>query len=295
MIMKILQAVIVALIIAGIASMLFYIAVLQAYKRNEERKGVKVEDSRIDKKIKFYTRSAGIDTDPQTFKFVWFVCIAAAASVAYVLIKPSIIVALIGATIGVISPTFYIKKKRADVRSLFEEQLGISTPILASSLRSGSNIQAALQSYAENAEEPIRTEYLYCRQAVKLGTPLSQAFEQMGDRMQSESCYMLAVVIKAQEANAANLADIIENVGRQIQEKQELNQMIQSSTVDARKTAKTVTLVPFGTAVLLMFMVPSIYKNFYTTWKGALVGLVAALIAFYGYRRIMKIIDGVEL
>lgn len=161
----------------------------------------------------------------------------------------------------------------------FSRQLGDALPVIAASLRSGTLLPAALDSYCESADDPLRAELARVSADVTVGVPFARAVDNMATRMRSEDAHMLATTIAVQAETGAGLADIIDNLAGTIKERQRLKAKADSLTATNRMSARFLTALPI-LLFAFFFSTSESFAAFYSSAEGLpVLLLIVALIA----------------
>lgn len=171
-----------------------------------------------------------------------------------------------------------VRSKARSTTGDFSRQLGEALPVIAASLRSGTSLPAALDSYCRSAEDPLRAELARVSADVTVGVPFSRAVDNMATRMKSEDAHMLATTIAVQAETGAGLADIIDNLAGAIKERQRLRAKADSLTATNRMSARFLTALPI-LLFAFFFATSESFASFYSSPEGLpVLLLIASLI-----------------
>ncbi len=116
--------------------------------------------------------------------------------------------------------------------------------MLTTSLRSGLGITQALDSVAEEADEPARSEFAHVLVETRLGRDLSDALRSLSQRMQSEDLDWVVGAIEINRDTGGNLTETLTQVSETIRERQRMVREVQTLTAEGRLSARILTAFP---------------------------------------------------
>ena len=121
----------------------------------------------------------------------------------------------------------------------------IESVLEAIALRSGYGITQALESVADEAEEPSRSEFAQVLVESRLGRDLSDAMRSLAQRMESKDLEWVVSAIDINRETGGNLSEILQQVGTTIRERQRMARHVRTLTAEGRLSARILTLLPF--------------------------------------------------
>ncbi len=89
-----------------------------------------------------------------------------------------------------------------------------------------------------------------------LGLPLSQALQNLNDRMQNDDLYLVVTAVTINTQVGGNLITMLEAVTRTIRERVRLFAEVRVLTSQQRFNSYILTLLPFGMGALLFMLNP---------------------------------------
>lgn len=124
------------------------------------------------------------------------------------------------------------------------------------SVRSGFPLSVALQMLAENAEEPVRSEFRQVVEEVALGRTMNQALARLAARIKEPDMQFFVVVLGVQQETGGNLAEIIGNLSTVIRKRKQLRHKIKAMTSEGKATGIVLGGLPFFVFGILYFLSP---------------------------------------
>jgi tight adherence protein B len=178
-------------------------------------------------------------------------------------------------------------RKRVDA---FSEQLPENLAILSQSLRAGYSLLQALDSVAENAAEPAKTEFGRVIAQTRLGASVDGAMDELALRMESKDFTWVVAVVAVQAKIGGNMAEILDSVAETILSRQRMRREIKALTAQGRMTQAVLTALPPGVGFLIYVVNPSLMNEMLDRPVGIAVLGVAAAMTAIGSMIISKIV-----
>jgi tight adherence protein B len=176
-----------------------------------------------------------------------------------------------------------IIRARADhQRRLFSDQLPGSLDQVASAMRAGHSIIAAIGSMAEQAVDPTRREFSRALIDEQLGLPLEDALRPIGRRMGSSDVQQLALAATLTQRTGGSMAEVLELLADGARERADLRRELRTLTAQARMSRWIVTALPLGVVALLAVVRPSYLSPLVHTTAGIVVLCAATGLVVLG-------------
>jgi tight adherence protein B len=215
---------------------------------------------------------ADISTKPADFvAIVGFVAIVAGL-VGLLLGGP--LVALLLSVAVCLAVRIYVHSAKAKRQAAFADQLPDVLQLVTTALRSGYGITHAVESVAEESEEPARSEFAHVLLQVRLGRDLSDSMRELAARMESKDLDWVVSAIDINRETGGNLSEILHTVSTTIRERGRVARQVRTLTAEGRLSARILTGLPFLMLVWQWRVNPD---NFALLTQGA--GLIALALA----------------
>jgi tight adherence protein B len=189
-------------------------------------------------------------------------------------------------------PIFYIRFRRKARLKAFANQLPFTLDLIKSSLEAGHSLLRALQVVVGEFQDPIGGEFRTVLEQVRLGLPLSRAFDDMYKRVPEEDLRMLLVAVRVQSEVGSSLAQIVGRLSDVIRTRQRLRLQIRALTAQARMGGIVVGLLPVLVLGAFSFIQPNYTKILFHDPTGMYILKVAIgldLMAFFSIRQLVKV------
>jgi tight adherence protein B len=204
------------------------------------------------------------------------------------------VIALLAATTVCVAVWYYVRRTRAKRQAAFADQLPDVLQLVTTALRSGYGITQALDSVAEEAEEPARSEFAHVLVESRLGRDLSDAMRALAQRMESKDLEWVVSAIDINRETGGNLSEVLNGVSTTVRERQRMARHVRTLTAEGRLSARILTALPF---LMALFQWRTNPENFALLTHG--VGLAALITAgvflVIGTVWIRKIVNSIAL
>jgi tight adherence protein B len=235
-----------------------------------------IEDAleRYGKRSDLGTVLAVADISIKPAEFVALVALVAAIAGFVGLLFGGPIVALVVAAAVCLAVRLYVLRAKAQRQAAFADQLPDVLQLVTTALRSGFGITQALDSVAEEAEEPARSEFAHVLVEARMGRDLSDSMRVLARRMASQDLEWVVAAIDINRETGGNLSEILRQVSATIRERARMNRHVRTLTAEGRLSAQILTGLPL---VMLVWQWRVNPDNFALLTGG--VGLIALAIA----------------
>ncbi|MCA9872387.1 MAG: type II secretion system F family protein, partial [Anaerolineales bacterium] len=173
------------------------------------------------------------------------------ALLAYLLLNRNVILALIGALVGLQIPKFYISYAANRRMRAFDNQLSDTLNLWVNALRSGYSVLQGMEAIATELPPPVSREFERVVQEVRLGLGLEEALANMYRRVPSEDLDLIITAVNIQREVGGNLAEILDTISFTIRERVRIKGEIRTLTAQGRISGWVVGLLPLGLAGIL--------------------------------------------
>jgi tight adherence protein B len=204
---------------------------------------------------------------------------------------------LVGVAVAVVvclSVRAYVRRTKEKRQAAFADQLPDVLQLVTTALRSGFGLTQALESVAEEAEEPARSEFAHALVESRLGRDLSDAMRAMAQRMGSADLEWVVSAIDINRDTGGNLSEILHTVGVTIRERGRMAREVRTLTAEGRLSARILIAFPLLMALWQWRVNPDSFELL--LHGGGLVALVVAgILMAVGIVWVHKIVDSVAL
>lgn len=202
---------------------------------------------------------------------------------------PLLFVVLGGLTVLLGPPIRLAQQRRARVRR-FEQLFPDTLELMSRSLRAGHALLESIGIVAQEAAEPVKSEFARVAQEVRFGVSLPDSLKAMAARVESRELNFFVTSLLIQRETGGNLAGIIDFISELTRKRFELELKIRAVSAEGRLSVGVIFALPFAVGGLLWFLNPEYLAPLYEDPVGRVVagtGLALALIGLVITRRMV--------
>ncbi|HTH61601.1 MAG TPA: type II secretion system F family protein [Paraburkholderia sp.] len=149
-------------------------------------------------------------------------------------------------------------------------------------VRAGVPMTHAIADAAEQADEPVRSEFRTMGDALKLGIDVTEVLDAANARIEIPDFAFFSVCLRLQRETGGQLGETLENLATIIRARREVQMKTKALTAEGRMTSKLVAAVPFFIAGALYLLNPDYIGTLFTTKLGHDMLAVAAVMLTIG-------------
>lgn len=175
-------------------------------------------------------------------------------------------------------------------RAAFSAQLDDSLQLMASGLRAGHSLLRAVDALSTEAEAPTSEEFARIINETRLGRDVGQALEAAAERMHSQDFVWVAQAIIIHREVGGNLAEVLDQVGQTIRERNQIRRQIKTLSAEGRISALVLMILPFGLSGILALITPGYLTRFFEGPIGYAMMAAAVILLIIGGLWLRKVI-----
>jgi tight adherence protein B len=195
------------------------------------------------------------------------------------------------AAVGYLLPGLWVALRRRRRLNAIERQLPDLLTLLSSSLRSGFGLQQGMDVAARQLESPMRDEIEGFLLDTNLGASAEAALVNMVERSGSYDLDMVVTAILIQRMTGGNLAEVLDNVGETMRERERIRGEIRTLTAQQRLTGTILSVYPAVLAGLFYLINPKWMSVLFTDGLGQVLLAIGLFLQFLGFLTIRRILD----
>src|SRR5437868_5450076 len=205
-------------------------------------------------------------------------------------IIPGVIGWLPGLALGAAPYLFLLQKRKLRLRR-FSEQLPSGIDLMSRGLRAGQALPATLETVAQEAEEPLRSEFRRATDEQRFGLPFREAMVNLSRRVPFSDLQFLVTAILVQKETGGNLAQILDKTSHVIRERVRLAGELRIRTAQGRLTGWILCALPFVMFIGMNFLHPGYGKALFEDPLGQKLVTYAGGAMVIGIVVIRKIVN----
>lgn len=210
-------------------------------------------------------------------KQYWLLGIVLGIVMAVVLLLTSgnWVVMLVGFVVGLLGlPRWYLSHLGKKRMLRFINEFPNALDVVVRGIKSGLPLNDCLRIIANEAQEPVKSEFRLIVEAQTLGLSLTDAATKLYERMPCAEANFFGIVLAIQQKTGGNLAETLANLSRVIRERRKMRDKIKAVSMEAKASAAIIGSLPPAVAGLVYLTSPGYMDALFYTDAGriALVG-----------------------
>ncbi len=211
----------------------------------------RVEKSSYGDRLGKELAQADLKLKPGEFVALMVICSFAVAVLGWFIGSSSLLIAVVGAVVGLFLPRFYIQSQKKKRLIKFNDQLGDMLSLMVNGLRAGYSVMQAMESVSKELPPPISDEFRRVVQEIQLGVATEKALENLLRRIPSDDLDLVITAMNVQREVGGNLADILDTISHTIRERIKLKGEIRVLTSQMDTSATLLSVLPVGVIFVL--------------------------------------------
>ena len=233
---------------------------------------------------------AGLSLKPAEWLLI-HAAVAIGAAFAGLIVKGPVLMVLAG-LIGAVLPPVWLKRKHGKRRAAFTAQLAETLTLMAGGLSAGLSLPQAIDTVVREGSEPMAGELRRALMEQRLGIPVEEALESVGQRMESEDFQWVVMAIRIQREVGGNLAELMNTVADTLREREYLRRQVRVLSAEGRFSGYVLIGLPVVLFCYMLLFKGEFVRPMYTTGMGfVLLGLACFMLAMGAFvmSRLVKI------
>jgi tight adherence protein B len=193
--------------------------------------------------------------------------------------------------VGLAAPFAILRVLASRRLRAFDNQLPDVLATMASSLRAGYGLRAALQAIVDEGAPPVSVELRRVLSEARLGRPLEEALISMCARLGWDDLLYVATAVEVQSQVGGSLAGVLGTVAETVRQRQQHRRRVRALTATARSSAMVLAILPFVFALLLAALDPNYMLPFLRSHTGHVLIVVSVISIGIGATILRRIVD----
>jgi tight adherence protein B len=221
--------------------------------------------------IKVQIRQAGMTVTMERFYIYSAVCGVVLAVLAYVGGAPLWAVpgALAAGALGL--PRWFVSFKRGRRVKAFLNEFPNALDVIVRAVKSGLPLNDGIRLIANEAQEPVRSEFRRIVEAQQIGLSVPEAAMRMTETMPCPEAGFFGIVIQIQQQAGGNLSEALGNLSRVLRDRKKMKAKVQALSMEAKASAVIIGALPFIVAFLVYLSSPNYIMPLFTTPQGHMI------------------------
>jgi tight adherence protein B len=252
----------------------------------------KAKDKNIKKPpLKTQLRQAGMKVSIERF-YIYSVLVALLLTVAVYFAGVPLMVlpgAFLAGAFGL--PRWFVAFKRGRRVKAFLNEFPNALDIIVRAVKSGLPLNDGIRLIANEAQEPVKTEFRRIVEAQQVGLSVPEAAVRMAETMPCAEASFFGIVIQIQQQAGGNLSEALGNLSRVLRDRKKMKAKINALSMEAKASAAIIGALPFVVAGLVYLSSPNYIMPLFITSTGHMilgVSLVWMSIGIFVMRKMIN-------
>lgn len=170
------------------------------------------------------------------------------------------------------------KKRRREI----DMQLPATISAMANSIKAGLTLVQAIERLAEQAPEPVRTEFKTMANQYSFGADLETVIRDAKIRLDLPNFTLFATALLLNREMGGDVAQTLHRISVSLDKLHQMRKTVEAHTSEGRTNIKVLLLAPFFMLGLIAMVDPDGVKDLFRTPQGYFILMVAAILAGTG-------------
>ncbi|MBN9241344.1 MAG: type II secretion system F family protein [Mesorhizobium sp.] len=244
--------------------------VLDTLKDIDEKQ--KRNDTNVKKPpLKVQLRQAGMTVTIERFYMYSAAVGVVLALLAFMIGVPLVVVPGVLVAAGLGLPRWFVSFRRNRRVKKFLEEFPNALDVIVRAVKSGLPLNDGVRLIANEAQEPVKTEFRRIVDAQQMGLSIPEAVMRMPETMPCAEAGFFGIVIQIQSQAGGNLSEALGNLSRVLRDRKKMKARVQALSMEAKASAAIIGALPFIVAILTFITSPHYIMPLFTTSVGHLI------------------------
>jgi tight adherence protein B len=234
---------------------------------------------------------AGLDWDRRKFYLVSGI-IGMVVGVGLYFSTANLIVAGVGLFVGALGlPQWllgYLRNKRI---KRFVDEFPNAMDVIVRGVKSGLPLGDCLRIIANEAAEPVKSEFRHIVEQQALGIPVGDACSKLFQRVPVAEANFFGIVIAIQQKAGGSLSEALANLSKVLRERKKMKGKIVAMSMEAKASAAIIASLPFVVGILVYLSSPRYIELLWIKEAGKITLAISAFWMFIGVMAMKKMIS----
>src|SRR5882672_1462559 len=168
----------------------------------------------------------------------------------------------------------FLKKRR---ESKFLHNFPDAVDVIVRGVKAGLPLGDCLRIIANEAQEPVRSEFKTIVEAQTIGITMGDACAKLFERMPLPEANFFGIVISIQQRAGGNLSEALGNLSRVLRDRKKMKAKIQAMSMEAKASAVIIAALPFAVMILVYISSPNYIELLWTHPTGRMMMAACAV------------------
>ena len=162
----------------------------------------------------------------------------------------------------------FLKKRR---ENKFLYNFPDAVDVIVRGVKAGLPLGDCLRIIANEAQEPVRSEFKVIVESQTVGIPMGDACAKLYERMPLPEANFFGIVVSIQQRAGGNLSEALGNLSRVLRDRKKMKAKIQAMSMEAKASAGIIAALPFCVMILVYISSPNYIELLWTHPTGRML------------------------
>jgi tight adherence protein B len=182
----------------------------------------------------------------------------------------------------------YLKRRR---ERRFIAGFADAVDIIVRGVKAGLPLGDCLKIIANDAAEPVRSEFRSLVETQTIGMPLGDACQRLYESVPLAEANFFGIVVAIQQRAGGNLAEALSNLSRVLRDRKKMQAKIRAMSMEAKASAVIIGSLPIAVMILVWLTSPNYIELLWTTDLGRVMLACCAVWMSIGVMVMKKMIN----
>jgi len=182
----------------------------------------------------------------------------------------------------------FLKKRR---ETSFLHVFPDAVDVIVRGVKAGLPLGDCLRIIANEAQEPVRSEFKTIVEAQTVGISMGDACAKLYERMPLAEANFFGIVVSIQQRAGGNLSEALGNLSRVLRDRKKMKAKIQAMSMEAKASAVIIAALPFAVMILVYISSPNYIELLWTHPTGRMMMACCAVWMSIGVFVMKKMIN----
>jgi tight adherence protein B len=163
--------------------------------------------------------------------------------------------------------------------------------IIVRGVKAGLPLGDCLKIIANDAAEPVRSEFRSLVETQTIGMPLGDACQRLYESVPLAEANFFGIVVAIQQRAGGNLAEALSNLSRVLRDRKKMQAKIRAMSMEAKASAVIIGSLPIAVMILVWLTSPNYIELLWTTDLGRVMLACCAVWMSIGVMVMKKMIN----
>lgn len=234
---------------------------------------------------------AGLKWSKRTFYIFSVICGIVFFLLAWYFSK-SLLAAMAFLVVGTLGlPRWYVNFRRKRRITKFLNEFANAVDVIVRGIKAGLPINDCVRIIANEAAEPVKSEFRQISETQALGISLPDAVVKLPERVPVPEANFFAIVITIQNKSGGNLSEALANLSRVLRERRKMKGKIQAMSMEAKASGGIIGALPLIVMGLVYLTSPKYISLLFSDPIGNVILVASAAWMILGILVMRKMIN----